>query len=202
MIHPSGVAQPDSKLNEEIARLYQSHHGGTDDMVSLRLNSEIGSAAAALRQAKRAGKRDIEYQPPPPPSKKENAFDDIMHSRISAGRRDGEYGERGHDTVSIAALQARVERAARVQALLLENDTAPRAQESSDDNRREMRDARSKALVLAAAESPSVLAIKGSVRVQIPPNTRAGDLMKVQVPVMGSSPAQALAGLSLFHQVA
>ena len=49
MIHPSGVAQPDSKLNEEIARLYQSHHGGTDDMVSLRLNSEIGSAAAALR---------------------------------------------------------------------------------------------------------------------------------------------------------
>jgi hypothetical protein len=149
------------------------------------------AAAAAAREAAFAAEQ----------KKKAEATAVAEEAKINAWR-DGEDGERGHNTVSIAALQSRVERAAKVQALLLENDTASRAQESSDDKRREMRDARSKELVLAAAEPPSVLARKGSVRVQIPPNSRAGDLMKVQVPVIRSSPAQALAGLSLFHQVA
>ena len=40
-----------------------------------------------------------------------------------------------------------------------------------------------------------------SVRVLVPPTARAGDLMQVEVPALGQSPAEALAGASLFHQV-
>ena len=98
------------------------------------------AAAAAAREAAFAAEQ----------KKKAEATAAAEETKINA-LRDGD------DTVSIAVLQLSVQRAAKVQALLLENDTAPRAQESSDDNRREMRDARSKALVLAAEESPSVL---------------------------------------------
>ena len=243
-VHPSGVVHQASNLDEDIARLDQYHHSGTDDLVSLFFNSEIGSAQDALRQVKR-GKRVIEYQPPPSKVENDSEFDEPFHSRTAAAARrkwrvltrqgvdqvvvatrirappvapqsqpqSADAGgamiehsisatmalltlERsamrkvqaqqalahkaaaaaareaafaaeqkkkaeataaaeetkinalrdGDDTVSIAALQLSVQRAAKVQALLLENDTAPRAQESSDDTRRETRDARSKAL--------------------------------------------------------
>ena len=86
-VYPSGVSHQDSKLEEDIARLGQSHHSGTDDLVSLMFNSEIGSAAAALRQLKR-GKRVIEYQPPSE-VKNDLEFDEPIHSRVAAaqGRR-------------------------------------------------------------------------------------------------------------------
>jgi hypothetical protein len=243
-VHPSGVVHQASKLDEDIAKLDQSYHSGTDDLVSLFFNSEIGSAADALRQVKR-GKRVIEYQPPPSKVENDSEFDQPFHSRIAgaarrrwrvltqqgvdqvvvatrirappvalqsqpqsadnggamiehsisatmalltlersamrkvqaqqalaqkaaaAAAREAAFAAEqkkkaeatavaeeakinalrdGDDTVSIAALQSSVQRAAKVQALLLENDTAPRAQESSDDTRRETRDARSKAL--------------------------------------------------------